>query len=294
MTLPRLRSAKGSCGSGQIRPSLKITNGLREEPVKKQAVAAVLCGGRGERLRPLTDFFQKTMIPVGPSKRPLLEYVVRMLSHHGLGEITLLTGYRTSEIRDYFLDGSDFGVKISYSEDGEGPRGSLNAVAKGLASGAIPESATLLVYYGDVLADLDVSELLQFHSDRHADATLVLASGYPLPVGVANVRGSRIMKVTEKPTLSLNVMTGCMILGPKATKLLRRIASAEKTDLMTHFVPELLSHRQRVVAYFLKGRWYDVGNVTSFEKLNVDLRQWKLPYMDAVEGRVSQAVAARS
>ena len=252
--------------------------------MKKGAVAAVLCGGRGERLRPLTDFFQKTMIPVGPSRRPLLEYVVRLLSFHGLTDITLLTGYRTSEIRDYFLDGSELGVRINYSEDSDGPRGSLNAVANALASGSIAESGILLVYYGDVLSDLNVSDLLQFHQAHAADAVLVLASGYPLPVGVANVRGSRVTRVKEKPTLDLNVMTGCMTLGPRALRLLRRIAGEEKTDLMTHLVPELLARGQKVGAYYLKGRWYDVGNVTSFEKLNADLKLWKLPFMNAVEG----------
>ena len=256
--------------------------------MRKKAVAAVLCGGRGERLRPLTDFFQKTMIPVGPSRRPLLEYVVRMLSFHGLNDITLLTGYRTSEIRDYFLDGSEFGVKITYSEDRKGPAGSLNAVANALAAGAIEDSSTLLVYYGDVLSDLDVSELLESHHAHEADATLVLSSGYPLAVGVASVRGNRIVKVKEKPTLDLNVMTGCMTLGPRATRLLRRIASAEKTDLMTHLVPEVLARGQRVMPYYLKGRWYDVGNLTSFEKLNSDLREWRLPYMEGVDSRNGQ------
>lgn len=250
----------------------------------------MLCGGRGERLRPLTDFFQKTMVPVGPSRRPLLEYVVRLLSYYGLSDITLLTGYRTSEIRDYFQDGSNYGVRLRYSEDGDGPRGSLNAVANALASGAIAESGTLLIYYGDVLSDLNVSELLKFHQGREADATLVLSSGYPLPVGVANVSGDRILRVNEKPTLDLNVMTGCMTLGPRATKLLRKVAGAEKTDLMTHFVPELLDRGQRVLAYYLKGRWYDVGNLTSFERLNVDLRQWKLPYMNTIEGKGGQPV----
>ena len=53
--------------------------------------AAVLCGGEGTRLRPLSNYFQKTMVPVGPSKRPLLEYIIRLLSFHGIKELTLLT-----------------------------------------------------------------------------------------------------------------------------------------------------------------------------------------------------------
>jgi len=258
--------------------------------VKRIASAAVLCGGRGERLRPLTDFFQKTMIPVGPSRRPLLEYIVRLLCFHGFSEVTLLTGYRTNEIRDYFRDGSDFGVKVTYSEDTDGPRGSLNAVAKALATGAIPESAALLVYYGDVLSDLNITDLLEFHQGRQADATLVLANRYSLPVGVASVRGSSVLKVREKPTLDLNVMTGCMVLGPRSMRLIRKVAGSERTDFMTHLVPELLDRGQKVAAYYLKGRWYDVGNVTSFEMVNIDLKEWRLPFMESIEAGMNSAL----
>jgi mannose-1-phosphate guanylyltransferase len=247
--------------------------------LKKKATAAVLCGGRGERMRPLTDYFQKTMVPVGPSRRPLLEYIVRLLSFHGIAELTLLTGYRTSEIRDYFRDGSDFGVKINYSQDREGTRGSLNALANALESGAIVSSDVLLIYYGDVLSELDITELLAFHEKQSADATLVLSKGYSLPVGVAEVRSAKVTNVREKPTLDLSVTTGCMTLGPKAMRHAIKTASNERTDLMTHFVPEILSRGLSVKGYYLKGRWYDVGNVTSYEKLNSDIRHWRLPFL---------------
>jgi mannose-1-phosphate guanylyltransferase len=252
--------------------------------VESRVAAAVLCGGRGERLRPLTDFFQKTMVPVGPSKRPLLEYIVHLLSFHGVADIALLTGYRTSEIREYFGDGSNFGVRIRYSEDRkDGPKGSLNAVANALNGGVLDGHELLLIYYGDVLSDLDITELVRFHLNQSADATLVLANGYPLPVGIVDVKRNRITAVREKPTLELNVMTGCMLVGRKAMNLMKKVASVQKTDLMTHFVPELLARRHNVAAYYLKGRWYDVGTVTSFENLNQELKAWKLPFADLVE-----------
>lgn len=251
--------------------------------MKPKATAAVLCGGRGERMRPLTDYFQKTMVPVGPLKRPLLEYIIRLFSFHGLVDITLLTGYRTHEIRDYFRNGSDFGVRIRYSEDREGLRGSLNALANALAHGAIADSDVLLIYYGDVLSDLNITELLAFHSKHANDATLVLSKGYSLPVGVADVKGGRVTAVREKPSLDLSVTTGCMTLGSRAMKLAEKIAGGDRTDLMTHFVPGLLANGGRLGAYYLKGRWYDVGNVTSFERLNADLRHWNLPFLSNSE-----------
>ncbi|MDV3244754.1 MAG: nucleotidyltransferase family protein [Nitrososphaerales archaeon] len=246
----------------------------------QSVAAAVLCGGRGERLRPLTDFFQKTMIPIGPKKRPLLEYVVRLLSYHGVKDITMLASYKTEEIRGYFKDGSAFGVHVSYSEDREGEKGSLNAVANALGNGSVPRCDVLLIYYGDVLSDLDVGELIRLHRSEKADATLVLAKGYMLPVGVAEVeRKTRVVAMKEKPNLDISVTTGCMALGPLSMKLAVRLAGPARTDLMTHFVPELLKRRARVAAYYTKGLWYDVGSLTSYEKLNSELRDDMLPFI---------------
>ncbi|HKT22031.1 MAG TPA: sugar phosphate nucleotidyltransferase, partial [Nitrososphaerales archaeon] len=100
--------------------------------MKQSTHAAILCGGRGERLKPLTDYFQKVMIPIGPKKLPLLGYTIALLRRHGITRIALLTGYRSEDIRNYFGNGSGQRVKISYSEDRPGVTGSLNAVANAL------------------------------------------------------------------------------------------------------------------------------------------------------------------
>ncbi len=241
---------------------------------------AVLCGGRGERLKPLTDYFQKVMIPIGPKKLPLLAYVVGLLQHHGVEKIALLTGYRSEDVIKYFGDGSSHGVAVTYSEDAPGRTGSLNAVANALENGAISKCDELLVYYGDVLADLDVTALLATHRRKDADATLVLSRGYTLPVGTAKVsKGGLVESVKEKPMLSLNVTTGCMVLGGKAMAKVRRLAGVERTDLMTHLLPALLASRLRVAAYYTAEAWYDVGTVSSFQKLDVEIEKHPLSFM---------------
>lgn len=242
--------------------------------------AAILCGGRGERLKPLTDYFQKVMIPIGPKKLPLLEYIIALLKHHGIEDVALLTGYRSEDIRSYFGNGTKQGVRISYSEDMEGLKGSLNATANALRSGAIKGSDELLIYYGDVLTDLDVTSLLHEHRSKEADATLVLAKGYSLPVGTAEVKKNGLVTAfREKPTLDLNVTTGCLVAGPKAMSLMKEIAGPRRTDLMTHFVPELLKEGGRVAAFYNDRVWYDVGTVSSFEKLNAELSRHPLSYL---------------
>ncbi|MGD0478399.1 MAG: nucleotidyltransferase family protein [Nitrososphaerales archaeon] len=242
--------------------------------------AAVLCGGRGERLRPLTDYFQKVMIPIGPKKLPLLAYVIGLLRHHGVDRIALLTGYRSEDVKRYFGDGATYGVKLRYSEDAKDQRGSLNAVANALRNGAISKCDELLVYYGDVLADLDITSLLARHRSKKANATLVLSKGYTLPVGTAKVgRGGIVTSVHEKPSLSLSVTTGCMVLGPTAMAMIGRLASRGNTDLMTHLLPALLDRGLRVAAYYIDEAWYDVGTVSSFEKLDLEIEKHPLSFL---------------
>jgi mannose-1-phosphate guanylyltransferase len=247
--------------------------------VNQSTRAAILCGGRGERLKPLTDYYQKTMIPIGPKKLPLLAYILALVKHHGITKITLLTGYRSHDISRYFGDGSQHGVELAYSEDPKGLKGSLNAVANALANGSIPECNELLVYYGDMLSDLEISELVAVHRSRQADATLVLDKGYSLPVGVADVADGIVSAFREKPRIDLNVTTGVMVAGPKAMALMKEVAGPKKTDLMTDFVPELLREKGKVAAFYTEKEWFDVGTLSRFEKLNEELGRHPLSYV---------------
>ena len=248
--------------------------------MRPRTEAAILCGGRGERLKPLTDYFQKTMVPIGPKKLPLLSYIIRLMTHHGISKIALLTGYRSEDIRRYFGDGSELGAELAYSLDRKGEKGSLNAVANALRNGAVTRCDELLIYYGDVLTDLDISGLLSFHRRKRADATVVLARGYPLPVGTAEVGKSGLVTAfREKPTLDISVATGCVVMGPKAMGLARRVAGDGNTDIMGHFMPRLLKGGGRVAAFYTDREWFDVGTVSSFEKLNDELGKHPLSFL---------------
>lgn len=246
--------------------------------MERYTKAAVLCGGRGERLKPLTDYFQKVMIPIGPKKLPLLAYIIALIRHHRITSIALLTGYRSQDIRHYFGNGSAQKVRISYSEDKPGMKGSLNAVANALQDGAIGRCDELLIYYGDILTDLNITELLQIHRSAQADLTLVLDRGYTLPVGVAEVEDGIVKSFREKPTVDLSVTTGPMVAGPMAMELMVKVAGRKKTDLMTDFVPEVLKRGGKVAAYYTTEDWFDIGTVSRFVKLNEELAKHPLSY----------------
>ena len=227
--------------------------------------AAILCGGEGKRLSPWTNYFQKTMIPIGPKRRPLLEYVVRLLVFHRIRDITMLTGYRAEEIENYFDDGSRFDARINYSKDPARAVGSAGALANAVSNGKISACEDLIVYYGDILSNIDIAEMVRVHRLAKAGATLVLSKGFMLPVGVAEVSGGLVTSVREKPTYDISITTGNMILDKKAISLLVKMSKkTTQVDLMKNFIPLLLENNTKVASYYVKEFWYDIGTVDKY------------------------------
>ncbi len=243
--------------------------------------AAVLCGGEGTRLRPLSNYFQKTMIPIGTKRRPLLEYIVRLLAYNGIEDVTLLTGHRSEEIEDYFRDGRGYGVRMSYSRDPPGRRGTAASLVGALDGESLRGFDTLVVYYGDVLTTLDIRGLVKQHEERRSAVTLVLSRDYKVPVGVAKVEKDRVVSFAEKPSLPLNVTVGALVISKECVPVLREAAAGkEAPDIMSHFVPMVVERGMLVSPFYIEGFWYDVGTTESYEKLDNELVEKNLKFLD--------------
>ena len=245
------------------------------------AKAAVLCGGEGTRLRPLTRDRQKTMMEIGPNQRPLLEYIVRLLAYHGLTDITLLTGYKSEQIVKHFSFGSRFGVRLVYSKDTEAIRGSAQSLAQAIRSGKIGEFDELVIYYGDILSALNIRDLLEHHRSAAAAMTLVLTRDHRVQVGVAKVAGDRVVEFEEKPTLALNTTVGCLVISKDTVPILEAVTSGGGTDIMTHFVPAVISSGMKVSPFYMDCFWQDIGTIESFDKLDDALIEEKLKFLDS-------------
>ncbi len=124
-----------------------------------------MAGGEGTRLRPLTSNAPKPMLPL--VNRPMMEHIIDLLKRHGIDEIVVTVAFMANNIRNYFGDGSEFGVSMSYAAE-ETPLGTAGSVRN-----AMDElDDTFLVISGDVLTDVDLGAVIQAHRDHGALATI--------------------------------------------------------------------------------------------------------------------------
>jgi mannose-1-phosphate guanylyltransferase len=131
--------------------------------------AMVLCAGYGTRLAQLTREIPKPMLQL--NGKPMLWYILMHLKHHGFSDVTINLHFRPELIRDFFGDGSRWGLSLTYSEEPEllGTAGGLKKVQKFFEG-----ENTFLVQYGDIVTDQDLSTMLRFHLERDRLATLLV------------------------------------------------------------------------------------------------------------------------
>jgi mannose-1-phosphate guanylyltransferase len=236
---------------------------------KEKTVGVVLCGGEGKRLRPLTYYFQKAMIPVGAQQKPLLEYIVRLLSYHGLKKLVLLVGYKGQQIVNYFDNGERYGVEISYVWDNPAYGGNGGALYNAYEQGHFNNAENVLVYYGDILSDINIADFLAFHEKNQFTATLALSTNYRVAVGVAEVKGERVVNLVEKPPLGKPVTIGLVVFRRNSFEYLRELIETKKeVDIMGDFIRVLLNRGLSIGGYITDAFWFDLGTTEAYEKLD--------------------------
>ncbi len=129
--------------------------------------AVILAGGEGTRLRPLTSNQPKPMMPI--ANMPMMEHVVKLLARHGYDDIVVTVAFLANHIRNYFGDGSDFGVRMRYATE-ETPLGTAGSVRNAMEE----LDDTFLVVAGDVLTDIDLAKVAEVHREREAFASIAL------------------------------------------------------------------------------------------------------------------------
>ena len=215
-----------------------------------ERLVVVMAGGLGRRLRPLTDRRPKPLVDIGG--RPLVELTIESLREQGFRRFVFCVGYRAHMIRRRFGDGRRLGVQIDYLKDPTrlGTAGPLGLLAQ------VPQTP-LLVINGDVLTDVDFRQLMQFHDDAGAAATVcVTQMAVTVPYGVVSLDGDRVAAIEEKPMRRCFVNAGIYVLEPYALQALppRRLVD------MPELLQTLTRRGDRVAAFPLYESWMDVGS----------------------------------
>jgi dTDP-glucose pyrophosphorylase len=227
-------------------------------PQIKTNRVVLMAGGLGSRLRPLTNECPKPMLKVGG--KPLLETILENFIEHGFSHFYIAVNYMAEVIKSYFGDGSKWGVDISYLDEDQrlGTAGALSL---------LPEKPTdpLIVMNGDLLTKVNFSQLLGFHIEHNAQATMCVREyDFQVPYGVVKIDKHRIIGIDEKPTQRFFVNAGIYVLEPSTLDL---IFPNTFFDMPSMF--EILIEKQKETAVFpVREYWLDIGHMADFDRAN--------------------------
>ena len=227
-----------------------------------------MAGGFGTRIQPLTHSRPKPMLPI--MNKPMMEHTMMMLKDLGISEFIVLLYFKPEVIQDYFKDGSDFGIKITYVVP-DGDYGTAGAVK--LAQEHIGDD-NFIIISGDLVTDFDFQKLFDFHETKQSKLSIGLTSvENPLQFGVVIANENNVIeKFLEKPSwgevFSDTINTGIYIIEPE---ILDYIPERENFDFAKDLFPLLMAKEIELMGYALEGYWRDVGNPESYREVYEDI-----------------------
>lgn len=238
--------------------------------------ALILAGGKGTRLRPLTVYTPKPIVPV--MNRPFLLYQIEVLRRCGITDITLSLSYQPDKIEHILGNGSEIGVNLRYITE-PSPMGTGGAYK--FAAEALRE--TTVVFNGDILTNLDIGKLLEFHRANNAEATITLVTvDDPSRYGLAEVgTDNSIRRFVEKPKpdefahLKINTINaGIYVLEPT---ILDIIAEGTNKSFEYEIFPDILERKLAFFGYVFEDEyWLDIGTPASYLKAHHDFLNGKI------------------
>jgi dTDP-glucose pyrophosphorylase len=223
----------------------------------------LMAGGLGSRLKPLTDELPKPLIRVGD--KPILETVLGGFIKSGFGKFFISVNYKADMIRDYFGDGSAWGVEIEYLQEDErlGTAGALSLM---------PNRPTqpFFVMNGDLLTTVNFEQMLKYHREHQAFTTVcVREHSITVPFGVVDLEDHRLLGIREKPTQKFFVNAGVYLLDPG---VLDHLELNEVVDMPTLIERTIAKDRLSVV-FPLREYWIDVGRLDDLQRASDEFQR---------------------
>lgn len=234
-----------------------------------------MAGGFGTRIQPLTNTRPKPMLPI--LNKPMMEHTMMTLKDLGITEFIVLLYFKPEIIKDYFKDGSDFGINITYviPDDDYGTAGAVKLAEEHIGND------NFIIISGDLVTDFDFQKIFDYHAKKKSKLTITLTSvDNPLEFGIviANDEG-KIEKFLEKPSwgevFSDTINTGIYIIEPE---ILEYIPKNENYDFAKDLFPSLMREGIELMAGYSEGYWRDVGNPESYRDVYEDILAGKVGF----------------
>jgi dTDP-glucose pyrophosphorylase/predicted transcriptional regulator len=238
---------------------LETLQHLIEKPSYDNAVF-IMAGGFGTRLQPLTNKTPKPLLKVG--KKPILETIIDQFIANGFHNFYISTHFKSELIKDYFKDGQLYGIDINYIDE-DTPLGTAGSL--GLLPNNLPD-LPMIVMNGDLLTKVDFKNLLDFHCDHNADATMCVREyDFQVPYGVVAIDEGSIKEIKEKPIHRFFVNAGIYVLNKNLIKKVDGKTHLDMTDLL-----EKELDNGGVSAFPIHEYWLDIGCKEEYERANRD------------------------
>jgi len=233
--------------------------------------AFILAAGLGTRLKPLTDTTCKPMLPI--DNKPLLEYHIELLKKYGIKDIAINLYYFPEKIKEYFQDGSKFGVNILYIEEKE-----LSGTAGPIKKNENFFDEPFVVIYGDNLTNINLDKLYKFHQEKNATVSIALyEEPHPESKGIVLLdKNKKVTKFKEKPKTeeidSHLANAGIYICDPQ---ILKYIPKNKFYDFGHDLFPQFLEKNIPMFGYEMNEFLLDIGTHETYKKAQDEAKRIK-------------------
>ena len=210
--------------------------------------ALILAGGRGKRLRPLTDKIPKSLIPI--NKKPLIQYTINYLKKFGINEIIICSGYKSKQIQNFLKKKKNFGCKIEYSVE-KNPLGTAGAIRNAIKN---LSDESFLVINGDIITNIDLKKILK-------KPNTIAANELKTKFGTMEIKNNKILKFNEKTDVQNVWMNpGLYHLSTDILKILPR-----KGSLEAEIFPKLAKNKSLHTVKFKNVLWHSIDSFKDIE-----------------------------
>lgn len=227
--------------------------------------AVIMAGGRGERLKPLTDLVPKPLLKIG--KKPIMEHNLDHLISYGIVNFWVSVNYLGNQVEDYFGSGENKNIKIEYVWESS-PLGTIGAVSQ--INNFLHDY--VLVTNSDLLTNIDYENFFLEFINQNADfAVLTIPYKVSIPYAVLETCDGNVKSFKEKPTYTYFSNGGIYLMKKEVLEFIPQNSFYNSTDLME----TLIKNNFKVISYPFSGYWLDIGKHDDFDKAQIDINNFK-------------------